>query len=86
MFTRPLSQLFPLFSPHQAAKLTHVRFFSAIVITYMFDLNSNDRLYCCLPMCHTAAFGAVSLCWWLGIPLILAKSFSASRFWKASLY
>jgi len=70
----------------KAAKLTHVRFFSAIVITYMFDLNSNDRLYCCLPMCHTAAFGAVSLCWWLGIPLILAKSFSASRFWKASLY
>jgi acyl-CoA synthetase (AMP-forming)/AMP-acid ligase II len=33
-------------------------------------------------MCHTAAVGALSICWWLGIPLVLAPRFSASTFWS----
>ena len=41
----------------KAARLTHLRFFSAIVLPYMFSLGSGDKLYCCLPMCHTAAIG-----------------------------
>jgi acyl-CoA synthetase (AMP-forming)/AMP-acid ligase II len=45
----------------KAARLTHLRFFSAIVLPYMFNLGSDDKLYCCLPMCHTAAIGTTSL-------------------------
>jgi acyl-CoA synthetase (AMP-forming)/AMP-acid ligase II len=26
--------------------------------------------------------GAFSICWWLGIPMVLARKFSASTFWK----
>lgn len=66
----------------KAARLNHIRFFSAIVLPHMFDLRSTDRLYCCLPMCHTAAVGSLSICWWLGAPMILAPKFSASRFWR----
>lgn len=66
----------------KAARLNHIRFFSAIVVAYMFGMRRTDRLYCCLPMCHTAAVGALSLCWWLGIPMVLSPKFSASRFWK----
>ena len=66
----------------KAARLTHLRFFSAIVLPYMFGLQPTDKLYCCLPMCHTAAIGAFSICWWLGIPLVLARKFSASTFWR----
>uniref|UniRef100_A0A7S4EWF4 AMP-dependent synthetase/ligase domain-containing protein n=1 Tax=Chrysotila carterae TaxID=13221 RepID=A0A7S4EWF4_CHRCT len=66
----------------KAAKLNHVRFFSAIVLPYMFGLQETDRLYCCLPMCHTAAIGALSICWWLGAPMILASKFSATSFWR----
>ena len=66
----------------KAARLNHIRFFSAIVLPHMFDLRPTDRLYCCLPMCHTAAVGALSICWWLGAPMVLARKFSASRFWR----
>jgi len=66
----------------KAARLNHIRFFSAIVLPYLFELKASDRLYCCLPMCHTAAIGSLSICWWLGIPLILAPRFSASTFWS----
>ena len=66
----------------KAARLNHIRFFSAIVVPHMFSLRPSDRFYCCLPMCHTAAVGALSICWWLGAPMILAPKFSASRFWQ----
>ena len=66
----------------KAARLNHVRYFSAIVVPYMFELKPTDRFYCCLPMCHTAAVGACCFCWWLGIPLLLAPKFSATRFWR----
>ena len=66
----------------KAARVNHIRFFSAIVIGYMFRITGSDRLYCCLPLCHTAAIGGLSLCWWLGIPMILAPKFSASSFWR----
>lgn len=66
----------------KAARVNHIRFFSAIVIAYMFRLKPTDRFYCCLPMCHTAAVGSLSIVWWLGAPLILAPRFSASTFWR----
>ena len=56
----------------KAARLNHIRFFSAIVLPHLFDLTAADRFFTCLPMCHTAAVGALSMCWWLGIPLVLA--------------
>ena len=66
----------------KAARLNHIRFFSAIVIPHMFSLKRSDRVYCCLPMCHTAAIGSISICWWLGAPLILARRFSVRSFWQ----
>ena len=66
----------------KAARLTHLRFFSAIVLPYLFELAPTDVLYCCLPMCHTAAVGAFCICWWLGIPMVLARRFSVSSFWS----
>jgi acyl-CoA synthetase (AMP-forming)/AMP-acid ligase II len=66
----------------KAARLNHIRFFSAIVVPYMFRMRPSDRLYCCLPMCHTAAVGGMSICWWLGAPVILSRRFSARRFWR----
>ena len=66
----------------KAARLNHIRFFSAIVLPHLFDLTASDRFFTCLPMCHTAAVGALSICWWLGIPLVLAPRFSASTFWS----
>ena len=66
----------------KAARLNHIRFFSAIVLPHLFDLTASDRFFTCLPMCHTAAVGALSMCWWLGIPLVLAPRFSASTFWS----
>ena len=66
----------------KAARLNHIRFFSAIVLPHLFELTAADRFFTCLPMCHTAAVGALSMCWWLGIPLVLAPRFSASTFWS----
>ena len=66
----------------KAARLNNIRFFSAIVLPHLFDLTASDRFFTCLPMCHTAAVGALSMCWWLGIPLVLAPRFSASTFWS----
>ena len=45
----------------QGARLNHIRFFSAAIIPYMFRLRATDRIYCCLPMCHTAAVGSLSV-------------------------
>ena len=68
----------------KASVMTHYRwlrtlgFFGGIGMR----LNSNDTLYCCLPLYHNNALTvAVSSVLSAGASLGLGKSFSASRFW-----
>ena len=43
----------------------------------------SDVLYTCLPLFHAnALFLSFSASLWLGIPIVLSKRFSASRFWQ----
>ena len=43
----------------------------------------HDKLYTCLPLCHANALMlTVMQALWVGIPVHLAKRFSASRFWR----
>jgi carnitine-CoA ligase len=44
---------------------------------------ADDKLYTCLPLCHANALMlTVMQALWVGIPVRLAKRFSASRFWR----
>jgi carnitine-CoA ligase len=44
--------------------------------------NKDDVIYTCLPLFHAnALFLTFSASLWLGIPVVLAKKFSASKFW-----
>jgi len=68
----------------KAARISH---YKAVVTGYASaraqDLDANDRIYCCLPLYHTAggvmAVGAALLS---GGSLVIARRFSASRFWS----
>lgn len=43
----------------------------------------DDKIYTCLPLFHAnALLLSVMQCLWVGIPLVLSKRFSASRFWQ----
>ena len=43
----------------------------------------HDKLYTCLPLCHANALMlTIMQALWVGIPVHLAKRFSASRFWR----
>jgi crotonobetaine/carnitine-CoA ligase len=45
--------------------------------------HQDDKIYTCLPLFHAnALLLSVMQCLWVGIPLHLAKRFSASRFWQ----
>ncbi len=45
--------------------------------------DKRDKLYTCLPLCHANALMlTVMQALWVGIPVHLAKRFSASRFWR----
>ena len=44
---------------------------------------TDDKLYTCLPLCHANALMlTIMQALWVGIPVRLAKRFSASRFWR----
>lgn len=44
--------------------------------------NDDDVLYTCLPLFHAnALFLTISAALWLGLPVVLSRKFSASRFW-----
>nr|WP_313774249.1 long-chain-acyl-CoA synthetase FadD6 [Mycobacterium sp.] len=68
----------------KASVMTHYRWLRALAGFggLALRLNSNDTLYCCLPLYHNNAL-TVSLASALnaGASLALGKSFSASRFW-----
>jgi fatty-acyl-CoA synthase len=68
----------------KASVMTHYRWLRALAGFggIGMRLNSNDTLYCCLPLYHNNALTvAVSSVLNSGATLALGKSFSASRFW-----
>ena len=68
----------------KASVMTHYRWLRALAGFggLGMRLNSNDTLYCCLPLYHNNALTvAVSSVLNAGATLALGKSFSASRFW-----
>ncbi len=68
----------------KAAIVTHYHWYraSSSFAKLLLGLKSDDRIYVCLPLFHTAAmligFGATTLA---GSSFYLARKFSASRFW-----
>jgi acyl-CoA synthetase (AMP-forming)/AMP-acid ligase II len=66
----------------KAATIMHVKFVSMGSLILASGLGPGDRLYTCLPIFHSAGGGiGVMGCILTGATLVLAKKFSASRFW-----
>jgi len=66
----------------KAANVMHVKFGSMGSLPMAAGLAPGDRLYTCLPIFHSAGGGiGVAGCILTGATLVLAKKFSASRFW-----
>jgi fatty-acyl-CoA synthase len=66
----------------KAARIKHLRF-AMIPASFcaFFDLRSDDRIYCCLPLYHSAGgMIGVAVSWNLGATLVLARKFSARNF------
>lgn len=69
----------------KASKMTHYRWLRGMAGLGQMGLrlSKDDRLYCCLPVYHnnalTVSWGAVL---GAGATLVLARKFSASRFWE----
>jgi acyl-CoA synthetase (AMP-forming)/AMP-acid ligase II len=66
----------------KAAKIRHMRMLLAgPAFFHAHGINSDDRLYCPLPVYHSAAgMISVSMCWYGGLTMILRRKFSASQF------
>jgi len=66
----------------KAAKMLHSRMYGLSMICNILDLGPGDRLYTCLPLYHSAGGGLGTMsCFVSGATLVLARKFSASRFW-----
>lgn len=72
----------------KAAIITHSRFFwMALAIHNMLSIKSNDVLYTCLPLYHTASgVLAIGQVWLYGNTLAMRRKFSASKFWDDCIY
>jgi len=66
----------------KAAKIMHSKMYSLSGICGILGLGPGDRLYTCLPLYHSAGGGLGTMsCLVSGATLVLARKFSASRFW-----
>lgn len=67
----------------KAARINHTRLFSAgLMYAQLYGVAANDRIYCTLPLYHSAGGNiGVGLSWYCGAPLVLRSKFSASNFW-----
>uniref|UniRef100_A0A668AFC3 Arachidonate--CoA ligase n=1 Tax=Myripristis murdjan TaxID=586833 RepID=A0A668AFC3_9TELE len=67
----------------KAAIVVHSRFYRmAALVYYGFRMNSDDVLYDCLPLYHSAGnIVGVGQCIIHGMTVVIKKKFSASRFW-----
>ena len=68
----------------KASKFSHLRFFYAgFSFATMLGITAADRLYCVLPLYHSAGgVLGVGSCWHAGSTLVLRRKFSASKFWE----
>lgn len=67
----------------KAATITHLRFFSmAKVFVTVFGIRHDDRIYCVLPLYHSAGgLCGVGMVMLTGATMVLRRRFSASAFW-----
>lgn len=66
------------------AKVTHARFLAAgIGFSALFAFRRSDRVYCALPLYHTAGgVLGVGCCLASGATLVIRRKFSATHFWE----
>lgn len=68
----------------KASVIKHLRFYTAIMgFTEMYKIQRTDRVYCCLPLYHSAGgiIGTGSALY-SGCTFVFRKKFSATKFWK----
>ncbi|XP_018419558.1 PREDICTED: long-chain fatty acid transport protein 4 [Nanorana parkeri] len=67
----------------KAAIVVHSRYFRmAALVHYGFGMRSDDIIYDCLPLYHSAGnIVGIGQCIILGLTVVIKKKFSASRFW-----
>lgn len=68
----------------KASVIKHLRFYTAAMgFSEIFKIGKQDRVYCCLPLYHSAG-GIIGTGFtvYSGSTLIFRKKFSASNFWK----
>ncbi|XP_044161921.1 long-chain fatty acid transport protein 4-like [Bufo gargarizans] len=67
----------------KAAIVVHSRYFRmAALVHYGFGMRSDDVIYDCLPLYHSAGnIVGMGQCVLLGLTVVIKKKFSASRFW-----
>uniref|UniRef100_A0A7S1LFN4 Very long-chain fatty acid transport protein n=1 Tax=Alexandrium catenella TaxID=2925 RepID=A0A7S1LFN4_ALECA len=67
----------------KAANINHSRFMMMSALATTSGLGPGDKLYTCLPLFHSAGGGIGMVgCMITGATLVLARQFSASRFWN----
>lgn len=68
----------------KAGIIKHIRFYMAgVAFARYFNVNSKDRIYCSLPLYHSAG-GMIGVClsWCSGACLVFRRKFSAKQFWS----
>eukprot|EP01095_Lingulamoeba_sp_RSL-Kostka_P009017 TRINITY_DN3077_c2_g1_i3.p1 TRINITY_DN3077_c2_g1~~TRINITY_DN3077_c2_g1_i3.p1 ORF type:complete len:529 (+),score=195.28 TRINITY_DN3077_c2_g1_i3:53-1639(+) len=68
----------------KASIIKDLRYYSvAMAFVSTFDVNPNDRMYCSLPLYHSAGgMIGIGMMWFAGCTLVFRKKFSARNFWK----
>jgi acyl-CoA synthetase (AMP-forming)/AMP-acid ligase II len=70
----------------KSAKVTHAKAHAGGAIPCSFALRSSDRIYTVMPLYHSSALlVSFGLCITKGSAIILAKKFSASKFWDEAI-
>jgi len=68
----------------KAAAVTSVRYTSAAKAFHMaFNITEEDRIYCCLPLYHSAAgMLGVGMSWASGATMVVRRKFSTRNYWR----
>lgn len=68
----------------KASVIKHLRFYiAAMVFSELYKFQANDRVYCCLPLYHSAGgMVGIGIAIHSGCTFVFRKKFSASKFWK----
>ncbi|KAL1923464.1 uncharacterized protein VTP21DRAFT_8444 [Calcarisporiella thermophila] len=69
--------------PKPAIVQTSRSLYAGMAWSVIFNINSSDRIYCCLPLYHSvAAILCVIQSWISGASVVLSKKFSITRCWE----